>query len=51
MHPWTLSSEMKTGDLVPTYTGLILSFHHGFYPYRCQNVLKCTVYHQTLKVD
>ena len=49
---WTFSSETETGDFVPPYTVLFLSFRHGFHfstnLYRYQNVLR---YIHWLKVD
>ena len=49
---WTFSSETETGDFVPPYTVLLLSFRHGFHfstnLYRYQNVLR---YIHWLKVD
>lgn len=39
----------KTSNFVPTDTGLLLSFLHGFHCKKNQKVFE--VYHQTLGVD
>ena len=48
---WPLSTSDKVypGDFVPTHTGLLLSFWHGFPKYRNKMFLKD--YNQKLEFD